>query len=132
MPVIGFNHYNLCAPQPLLDELRKFYVDVLGFELGYRPPFKSSGYWLYAGGKDILHLTETVPDEARSTTVKSTLDHIALTCSDLETCRQLLGHAGVKYTEGHVPVTDQIQLFFSDPAGNGIELNFLSKNSCSL
>jgi hypothetical protein len=24
----------------------------------------------------------------------------------------------------HVPVTGQVQLFFKDPAGNGVELNF--------
>ena len=58
MPAIGFSHYNLRAPRALLDELREFYCDVVGLELGARPPFRSFGYWLYAGGHPVLHLSE--------------------------------------------------------------------------
>jgi catechol-2,3-dioxygenase len=31
---------------------------------------------------------------------------------------------GISYEVSVVPQTTQVQLFFSDPAGNGVELNF--------
>ena len=31
---------------------------------------------------------------------------------------------GIEFTKDHVPLTGQIQVFFNDPAGNGIELTF--------
>lgn len=58
MPTIGLNHYNLRAAPELLAELKEFYCEVVGLELGKRMPAMSSGYWLYAGGQDILHLSE--------------------------------------------------------------------------
>ncbi|OYU41562.1 MAG: diguanylate cyclase, partial [Burkholderiales bacterium PBB4] len=58
MPVHGFNHFNLRAPQPLLDRIRDFYVDVLGMKAGWRPPFPFPGYWLYLEEHAILHLVE--------------------------------------------------------------------------
>ena len=49
MAVRGFDHYNLRAARPMLDELRDFYRDVVGLTVGDRPPFRRFGYWLYSG-----------------------------------------------------------------------------------
>ncbi len=46
MATIGLNHYNLRAPRELLDKLKEFYCEVVGLELGQRPPLDGSGYWL--------------------------------------------------------------------------------------
>jgi hypothetical protein len=35
-----------------------------------------------------------------------------------------LKRMGVAYEMAHVPGTQQVQLFLTDPAGNGVELNF--------
>ena len=67
MPAIGFNHYNLRAPRALLDELKDFYCETLGLTVGERPAFRSFGYWLYAGSRDVLHLSETALGEVRAT-----------------------------------------------------------------
>jgi len=124
MPITGFNHFNLRASRPILDELRDFYVSVVGLELGRRPPFESFGYWLYAGTHDVLHLTEAALGEHRPTNGKSTFDHVALTCTGLAEFEQRLHQYGIEFTKDHVPLTGQIQVFFNDPAGNGIELTF--------
>ncbi|WP_446904857.1 VOC family protein [Burkholderia sp. YIM B11467] len=124
MPITGFNHYNLRADRSTLDVLRDFYVNIVGLREGYRPPFKSFGYWLYAGTKDVLHLTEARPDESRPSHTVNTFDHVAFSCADVEDMTLHLIEAKVAYTREYVPLTGQVQIFFSDPVGNGVELNF--------
>jgi catechol 2,3-dioxygenase-like lactoylglutathione lyase family enzyme len=124
MPVFGLHHYNLRAPQPLLDKLCRFYCEVVGLSQGYRPPFRSFGYWLYAGEVPVLHLSEARPDEIRNVDSPSTFDHAAFACRDLAATLEKLQRAGVTYTVDIVPDSKLKQVFFSDPAGNGVELNF--------
>lgn len=124
MTVIGFSHYNLRAPRELLDRLRDFYCEVVGLQQGERPPFASFGYWLYAGAQDVLHLSEAEPGEARQVQVTGTFDHVAFRCTDLTGTEAKLRQQGIAYERAQVPRTGQIQLFFHDPAGNGVELNF--------
>ena len=126
MPVDGLGHFNLRAPRALLDKLRRFYIEAIGLEEGPRPPFRSHGYWLYAQGRDILHLTEAGTDEVRVTHTATTFDHVALACTDPGAIEAQLRRHGIDYTIGDVPLTSQKQLFLRDPAGNGIELNFAS------
>lgn len=124
MSVIRIDHYNLRATRELLDELRDFYSTILGLEVGYRPPFRSFGYWLYAGENPILHLSEASPGEIRECDAKNTFDHIALACTDLQSFESHLREKAIDYRRAEVPQTGQIQLFLTDPAGNKIELNF--------
>jgi catechol-2,3-dioxygenase len=124
MPVLGFNHYNLRAPRALLDDLRDFYSDVVGLTLGPRPDFASFGYWLYADERPILHLSEARPDEARAIATINTFDHAAFTCSGRTEFEKKLALRAIHYEVARVPLTKQVQLFFRDPAGNGVELNF--------
>lgn len=124
MPVLGFSHYNLRAPRPLLDALRDFYVDVVGLAPGPRPPFRSFGYWLYAGGQAVLHLSEASPGEQREPGRTHTFDHAAFRCSDRAATELRLAALGIAFERAQIPATHQVQLFLNDPAGNGVELNF--------
>jgi catechol 2,3-dioxygenase-like lactoylglutathione lyase family enzyme len=44
---LSLNHYSIRTAD--LDACRRFYVDVLGLEVGPRPNFSFPGLWLYAG-----------------------------------------------------------------------------------
>ncbi|PUA16750.1 VOC family protein [Glaciimonas sp. PCH181] len=123
MPVTALNHYNLRAPHALMRHLRDFYCDVVGLEQGERPAFTSVGYWLYAGGQPILHLSEALAGDVRNN-APTTFDHVAFTCIDQEEMAARLAAHQVQYRVVQVPLTGQTQFFFRDPAGNGIELNF--------
>lgn len=129
MSVIGFSHYNLRAPRALLEELRAFYCEVVGLELGQRPSFRSFGYWLYAGGYPILHLSEAGPGEVRPEQPLGTFDHAAFRCTGRAQLEQQLKRRGIAYRVAVVPATQQVQVFLSDPAGNGVELNFEHQDS---
>ena len=124
MQVLGFSHYNLRAPRDILEELRSFYCDVVGLTAGPRPRFRSNGYWLYAAEQDVLHLTECPADESRSTKARTTFDHVAFNCGGREAYQRRLAKHGVRYDVDAVPQTGQFQIFFRDPGGNGVELNF--------
>jgi catechol-2,3-dioxygenase len=124
MPVNGFDHYNLRAQRPMLEQLREFYCDVVGLTLGERPPFRRFGHWLYAGERPVLHLSEADAEEDRSTTATTTFAHAAFDCTDRAAFERRLTERGIRYRVAEVPVTNQVQLFFHDPAGNGVELGF--------
>ncbi len=129
MTTVSFSHYNLRAPRELLDTLRTFYTEVVGLSVGDRPPFTSFGYWLYAGQQAVLHLSEATHGEVRAidyATIDSTtiFDHAAFNCTGRRDFERKLAQLGVPYEVADVPQTGQVQLFFKDPAGNGVELNF--------
>ena len=124
MPVKTFDHYNLRAPRSVLEQLREFYCDVVGLTVGDRPPFRRFGYWLYAGERPVLHLSEADAEEQRSTTATTTFAHAAFDCTDRAAYERRLDERGIGYRTARVPATNQVQLFFKDPAGNGVELGF--------
>lgn len=130
MPVIGFSHYNLRAPRALLDELRDFYCEVVGLRPGERPPFRSFGYWLYAGPQAVLHLSEARPGEERAGPPSGTFDHAAFSCTGHAAYERELARRGIPYRTALVPETQVLQVFFTDPAGNGVELNFEGVEAC--
>lgn len=126
--ITGLNHFNLRAPTELMRVLRDFYRDVLGLQEGARPAFQSRGYWLYAGGQPVLHLSEQRPGEPLRAPVRAdaptTFDHIAFSGSQPAAMAARLRAAGVAFHEERSPVTRQHQFFLQDPAGNGVEINF--------
>jgi catechol-2,3-dioxygenase len=124
MNVLGLSHYNLRGPRAVLDGLCSFYSQVVGLKTGARPPFRSFGYWLYAGEEAVLHLSEAAPSEVRAAGIVTTFDHVAFRCSGRRGFEDRLRALGIDYQVDGVPGTAQVQLFFQDPAGNGVELIF--------
>ena len=124
MPVEGFNHYNLRASREVIEELRDFYINVVGLRLGDRPALRSFGYWLYAKDQAVLHLSLAGENEVRPAHVMSTFDHVAFSCTDLSGFEALLQARKIQFRRSQVPGTGVRQIFFPDPAGNGVELNF--------
>jgi catechol 2,3-dioxygenase-like lactoylglutathione lyase family enzyme len=128
VPVLAFNHFNLRAPTVLTEALKDFYVDVVGLSVGWRPPFDFPGYWLYLGEQAVLHLVG-VPAAREALARGGTFDHVAFTCTGLAETEARLSAQGVEYRSVLVPGTEQVQLFLTDPAGNGVELNFASASA---
>ena len=120
MPVLALDHVNIAAPMEILLRCRDFYVDVLGFTEGPRPQFRSRGFWLYAGGRAVMHLSDT----DRETDGTSALDHFALACEDLDGMMARLRERGIAFHLDPAREGKNAQLFLEDPAGVQIELNF--------
>ena len=124
----AIDHYNLRSDEKMIETLKDFYINIVGLKLGHRPPFKSKGYWLYAKEKDLLHLSSSKDNVKNLTNVNSTLDHISFSASDKVFFIGLLERNNIIFKERYIPKINIEQLFFKDPAGNGIELIFLDKS----
>ena len=120
----GLNHYNLRAAPEIIENLKKFYLEIVGLKLGHRPPFNNGGYWLYANDKDVLHLSFSKNDITNELHVSSTFDHMAFTAENEMDHINVLKENNIDYIIREVPEIGTRQIFFKDPAGNGIELIF--------
>ena len=129
MPTTGFAHYNLKAPRALLDDLRDFYCEVVGLAKGHRPPFSHYGHWLYVGNHDVLHLSELTDGTFFPEKVHTTFNHVAFRATDRAGVEAKLARRGITFHTDLIPGSGQYQIFFKDPAGNGVELNFASADS---
>lgn len=121
MRIENINHINITGPEELINEVKDFYIKILKLAEGERPAISVKGYWLYAGRNAILHL---VIDDRHCPVHGTYLDHIAFTVTGLTEAKRLLDSNHVPYKELFSDTRNQTQLFFLDPAGNGIELNF--------
>lgn len=124
MHITGLDHYNLRVPDEMLDSLCRFYAEVLNLDIGPRPPFRSRGFWLYAGEQPLLHLTASGAGSGTGPQSTGWFSHVAFKCTNLAAAEQALRAHGIVYEYDEVPELKQTQLFFTDPAGIGVELNF--------
>jgi extradiol dioxygenase family protein len=122
MKVMYLDHFNIRAPKEQLSKVKEFYIDVMGFKEGFRPKLSGPGQWIYAGSNAIVHLSE---DENRTSQKgEDSLDHIAMRCVGVNEFAKKLKEHSIQYRPANVPEIDLTQLFFKDPAGVTIELNF--------
>jgi catechol 2,3-dioxygenase-like lactoylglutathione lyase family enzyme len=117
--ITEMNHFTVLARD--LEETRAFYVDVLDLSEGHRPPLGFPGMWLYAGGRPVLHVIggRELPNPPRGV-----LDHMAFSATDLIEVTNRLNSAKIPYDLRRQPETGMWQLFFFDPNGARVELDF--------
>lgn len=123
-----------------IEASRKFYVEVLGFRVGFRPPFQFPGLWLYQGEDEsdygVVHLVgidlsdpsglrDYLGDKAEDSLQGSAaVDHLAFMASGWGGMRDRMQGAGLAFRERTVPSLGLHQVFVEDPSGITIELNY--------
>lgn len=123
MAVQSADHFTILAED--LDRTLDFYVGMLGFRQGPRPGFSFPGAWLYVGDRAVLHIVagRKMPEPRRGV-----LDHMAFTATDLKETLRTLKEAQVDYELRRLPEggpnAGVWQLFFDDPNGARVELDF--------
>ena len=125
MEISGINHINIEVTQNKLDEVVAFYQDILGLTPGPRAVSRRAGAWLYNHGNAIIHISvvETPP----YTGVDTVFNHVALTCSNIDACLEILNHNNINHRIEHRSPPDMTLVICHDPAGIKIELNFLGE-----
>jgi catechol 2,3-dioxygenase-like lactoylglutathione lyase family enzyme len=139
MPIGRLDHYSIRTLD--LEASRRFYTEVMGFDVGFRPPFDFPGLWLYNGAPypescGVVHIIGIDPDRPEGLNAylgernpsslegTGTVDHLAFAATGLAEMRARLTSHGVAYRERTVPSLGLHQLFLEDPSGVTIELNF--------
>jgi catechol 2,3-dioxygenase-like lactoylglutathione lyase family enzyme len=138
MPINKLAHFSVRTPD--LPASRRFYVEVLGFHEGFRPPFEFPGLWLYRDGDEtdfgVVHLigvdkrdpsglSDYLGDKAEHGLRGSgAVDHVAFLAADLRDMHERLERAGLDFRQRTVPSLGLHQVFVEDPSGITIELNF--------
>ena len=119
-------HINICAPIDLLEKEKTFFCELFDLAVGFRPKFFRGGYWLYHQDKPMIHLTESADDKASQQT--GFLDHIAFQLTGLGDFIHRLTQLDIPYTTDSLAEIGMTQLFFTSPAGIGLEANFVHES----
>lgn len=119
MAIQGLNHFTVLTDD--LEATRRFYADLLGLREGERPPFGFPGAWLYCGGQAVLHV---IANRELPVSRAGVIDHMAFSATDLEGWKNKLAARGIEYDLRQQPGTGVWQMFFHDPNGAKVELDF--------
>jgi catechol 2,3-dioxygenase-like lactoylglutathione lyase family enzyme len=119
---IRMDHFTILTED--LDGTLAFYAELLDLHPGPRPPFSFPGAWLYAGRdreRAILHIVagRKVPNPPAGV-----LDHMAFFGQDLGATVAKLEQRGVEYDLRRLPEYATWQLFFHDPNGAKVEIDY--------
>lgn len=115
----GLDHINVETTD--LESSVRFYRDVLGLSVGWRPSFGVDGAWMYVDDQPIVHL---VVRDSVNPAPTGAIHHVALRASGLDRVKQTLAEEGLSFEATVVPDLNVTQVFVDDPNGVKLELNF--------
>jgi catechol 2,3-dioxygenase-like lactoylglutathione lyase family enzyme len=119
MQIQRMDHFTIVTDR--LAETLSFYA-MLGLHAGARPAFGVPGAWLYATDQPILHVIEvcSMPEPRRGA-----LDHMAYRAQGLLAITKILEEHAIPHRIIRTPAPFRMwQLFFVDPNGVDVELDF--------
>ena len=134
MPLSHIEHFLIAADD--LDATRDWYARVLGMQPGPHPDFGFPVHWMYLGGVDVVHIGPSARNAGEiqkrylgrtsqaSAAGTGAIDHIAFRATGLAQMIQHLKAEGVQFSQRRANGQALFQLFFHDPNGIKIELNF--------
>ena len=121
MPIARLDHVTVCTRD--VARATMFYRDVVGLEPGPRPAFDFDGAWLYCGGVPVVHIVDRAARDGAGT-----IDHFAFRATGLARYLQVLTKRGIAHDmrplPPGVPQSGTVQLFFRDPDGARIAIDF--------
>lgn len=134
MPLSHIEHILVAADD--IDATRDWYARVLGMRPGPHPDFGFPVHWMYVGDVDLVHIgpsakgANEIQKKYLGRTSQGTgsgtgaIDHIAFRATGL---KDMLGHLKaeqIPFTQRRANGQALFQVFFYDPNGIKIELNY--------
>src|SRR3954465_1979710 len=134
MRVSHIEHFLVAADD--IDATRDWYARVLGMRAGPHPDFGFPVHWMYIGETDVVHIGPSAKQanarqkqylgRAAQADAAGTgaIDHIAFRASGLSDMVAHLEKEKIPFTRRQANGQALVQLFFYDPNGIKIELNY--------
>lgn len=134
MPLTHIEHFLVAADD--IDATRDWYARVLGMTSGSHPDFGFPVHWMYLGELDVVHIgpSARMAGEIQKQYLGRTsqkfeegtgaIDHIAFRASGLRGILEHLKREKIEFRQRRANGQALFQLFFHDPNGIKIELNF--------
>jgi catechol 2,3-dioxygenase-like lactoylglutathione lyase family enzyme len=134
MPLTHIEHILVATDD--IDATRDWYARVLGMTSGPHPDFGFPVHWMYLGGVDVVHIGPSakmagaIQKQYLGRTSQGTgqgtgaIDHIAFRATGLRAMLEHLRNEKIKFTQRRANGQALFQLFFHDPNGIKIELNY--------
>ena len=134
MPLSHIEHFLVAADD--IDATRDWYARVLGMKSGPHPDFGFPVHWMYIGDVDVVHigpsakmagdiqkqyLGRTSQGAGQGT---GAIDHIAFRATGLRKMLEHLKKEKVPFSQRRANGQALFQLFFYDPNGIKVELNY--------
>jgi catechol 2,3-dioxygenase-like lactoylglutathione lyase family enzyme len=138
MPISHLEHLLLQVAD--IDATCDWYEEVVGLRRGPTPDFKFPVQWLYAGDKDVLHVTvggkdasenrkRYVGQQSEALSGTGVIDHVAFRATGLKDTLARLRALGVPFKERMVSDQGLYQVFMFDPNQVKVELNFSNEEA---
>ncbi len=134
MPLSHIEHILVAADD--IDATRDWYVRVLGMRSGPHPDFGFPVHWMYLGERDVVHIgpsAKSAGDIQKQYLGRTSqgagqgtgaIDHLAFRATGLKEMLSHLKKQGVAFSQRRANGQALFQLFFYDPNGIKIELNY--------
>ena len=134
MPLTHIEHFLVAADD--VDATRDWYARVLGMTSGPHPDFGFPVHWMYIGEADVVHIGPSAKmagdiqkqylgrTSQKSEEGTGAIDHIAFRATGLRGMLEHLKKEKISFRQRRANGQALFQLFFHDPNGIKIELNF--------
>jgi len=134
MPIAHIEHYLVSTDD--MDQTRDWYARVMGMHEGWHPEFNFPVVWMYLGDADVVHIGLSAKNASENQKTylgrlgqnsgvgTGALDHIAFRATGLVDTMAHLKKQGVDFKQRRANGQALYQLFFFDPNGIKVELNF--------
>ena len=134
MPLSHIEHLLVAADD--IDATRDWYARVLGMRSGPHPDFGFPVHWMYLGERDVVHIGPSAKmagdiqkqylgrTSQGAGTGTGAIDHIAFRATGLREMLLHLKKQNISFSQRRANGQALFQLFFYDPNGVKIELNY--------
>jgi len=134
MPLSHIEHFLIAADD--IDATRDWYARVLGMTSGSHPDFGFPVHWMYLSNVDVVHIGPSAKmagdiqkkylgrTSQKSEQGTGAIDHVAFRATGLKDMLHHLRAERVAFTQRRANGQALFQLFFFDPNGIKIELNY--------